>query len=526
LPTLREMVASFQHEAFPPLFPLLVRAYSQLTGGGDAALRAFGLAVVLGLAGVLWWNARTTARTVPLLSLALLGLDAPFLILAGSLRGYGLGSALVLLTYGLLAKCLAEPPRSPGVKGGIVPALMPIVALAALAAIASVQVVLGNAALVLALCAAGAAVALARRRFALAAAIAGCGAAAALSLLPYAPQLAAARRQWSMIVVYPIGWSQIVRTLAATLGPRPVAFVWLLLVAVGLTAVVREVRRRRAAAEPGADVATFAGLTIVGALAVGVLFSKQLGYTPRPWYFLPLAALLASALDTLFGALLLAGGRGGRRLASVRLAAAALLAAAQVAPLAQSLTLRQTNADLVAHEVAKSAAREDLVVVEPWYYGVSFNRYYDGQARWLTLPEIPDHRIHRYDLLKVRLADRHPLDDLLQTVAATLRSGHRVWLVGDARWPRPGEPAPARPPAPLSPDGWHDKPYLDDWSLQLGEFLESHGALAAAVAVPPNDGVNALEDLPLAVVSGWRPAPPLRTAVQAPFDGEGERSGG
>ncbi|MBV8202357.1 MAG: hypothetical protein JOZ15_17205, partial [Acidobacteria bacterium] len=81
MPTLQEVVALFQHEAFPPLFPVTVRAYSHLVGGGDRELRAFGLAIGLCIVALLWWNARTTARTVPLLSLALLGLDAPFLVL-------------------------------------------------------------------------------------------------------------------------------------------------------------------------------------------------------------------------------------------------------------------------------------------------------------------------------------------------------------------------------------------------------------------------------------------------------------
>jgi hypothetical protein len=506
LPTLAEVVRSFPHEAFPPLFPWTVRAYSHLIGGGDGALRAFGLAVVLAIVGVLWLDARLTARTVPLLSLALLGLDAPFLVLGESLRGYGLGSALVLLTYGLLAASLAEPPRQPpGARQ---------TALAGAAAVASVQVVLGNAALVLALCGAAALVAAARRRFRLAAWTAGCGAAAALSLLPYAAQLAAARREWSVIVIYPVRAGRIWRTLAATLGPPPVWLAWLLLAVVGLGAAARELLRRRAASdarreEPeGAearrrtDVAAFASLTLAGALAAQIVFLKRLGYTPRPWYFLPCLALVAGALDTLFALFPRAG--GGRRLAAVRPAAAALAAVAQVVPLAQGLAVRQTNADRVAREVARSAAPQDLVVVVPWYYGVSFARYYHGAGRWMTLPDIADHRIHRYDLLKARLASRHPLDDLLQATAATLAAGHRVWLVGDVRWPRPGEAVPERPPAPLTADGWHDQPYLIDWSRQLGAFLVSHGGRSAAVPVPRDGPVSRREDLSLAVVQGWR----------------------
>ena len=531
LPTLREIVGSFQHEAFPPLFAVTVRAWSLLAGGGDLALRAFGLAVGLGIAGILWLNARTTARTVPLLSLALLGLDVPFLVFGESLRGYGLGTAFILLTYGLLASALARHPEGRGPAGPI--------ALAAIAAVASVQVLVSNAALLLALCAAAAAVAVARRRWLVAGGIAGCGAVAALSLLPYAAQLGAARRQWSVIITYPIGVREIWRAFIAAVGPRPVLAVWLLLLIAGLPGIARELlRQRRVAAgavpagapgdrpggpspaarsggdRPGArapaarpaeepdqtGAAAFAGLTIVCAVVANGIFLERLGYPPRPWYFLPLMALLASALDTIFGSL--TRSRGGRY-ATLRVVAVALVAAAQAVPLWQHLTTRQTNADLVAQEVARSAGPQDLVVVVPWYYGVSFNRYYAGPARWLTLPDIPDHRIHRYDLLKPRLASLHPLDDVLSEVAATLRSGHRVWVTGNAGWLELGEAAAILPPAPNSPDGWHDYPYLVSWSREFGRFLERHAAHIAAVSVPTRRPVSGLEDLQLEVVEGW-----------------------
>ena len=44
-------------------------------------------------------------------------------------------------------------------------------------------------------------------------------------------------------------------------------------------------------------MAAFAALTIVGALAAQATFLEVLGYTPRPWYFLSLLALLATAMS-------------------------------------------------------------------------------------------------------------------------------------------------------------------------------------------------------------------------------------
>jgi len=481
MPTVREMFGLFQHEAFPLLFPVTVRTWVAVAGGGDAALRAFGLLVGLALVGVLWWNARAWG-TVPLLSLALLGLSVPVLIYGDSVRGYGLGSVLLLLMLGLLARALS--PQAP---------MAPMTVLAALpvVAVACVQVVLSNSALLGALCGAAIVVAAMRRRWGLAAWIFGCGALAALSLLPYAAPLAAARRQWSMIVTYPIQLIRIWHGFQETVGPRLVLGVWLLLLGLGIAFAL--IRRR----EPS-DVTLFAALTILFALVADGLFLKTLGYRPRAWYYVPLLALLAGALDAVWAR------SGGRRLAAVRAAAVVLVVAAQCVPLWQQAMLRQTNVDLVAARVAASAAPDDLVVVNSWYCGVSFNRYYTGTARWLTVPDIPDHRVHRYDLLKARMVSRAPIDDVLATIAAALRSGHRVWLVGGAEWPRPGETVQALPPAPLTPEGWHDLPYMTSWSRQLGAYLESHAGQLTPVAVPVADRVSALEDLPLVVAAGWR----------------------
>ncbi len=507
LPGWRQIVALFPHEAFPPLFPFVVRAYTRLAGDGDLALRAFGLAVWLAVAALLWRNARTTARTLPLLSLALVGLDAPFLVFGESLRGYGLGCACILLLYGLLARGLAAPAGRPlDDRGG---GAMALAAVTAAAAVASVQLVLGNAALVLALTLAAAVVAAARRRWRRAASALAGAAAAAASLLPYRAELADAQRQWGDIVTYRIGLHQIWNGLIATVGPRPVLGVWLLLAGIGLAGLGRALHRQRTAAAASSadaeswriDMAAFAGLTIVGALVAQAAFLEVLGYTPRPWYFLSLLALLATALDTLFGALSRAA---AGRYAAVRLAAVALVVAAQVIPLSAGVEARQTNADLVARRLERAAAPRDLVVVIPWYDGVSFARYYRGAAPWTTLPEIADHRFHRYDLLRAKLAARAPLADLLQAVAATLRAGHRVWLVGRPRWPRRGEIVAERPPAPRSADGWHDQPYIIDWSRQLGAFLESHARSTAVVPVAVDAPVSGLEDLSLVVVEGWR----------------------
>src|SRR6185369_14174912 len=44
LPSIAEVVHNFPHEAFPLLFPMLLRGYTSAAGASDAALRVFGFA--------------------------------------------------------------------------------------------------------------------------------------------------------------------------------------------------------------------------------------------------------------------------------------------------------------------------------------------------------------------------------------------------------------------------------------------------------------------------------------------------
>jgi hypothetical protein len=493
--------------------------------------------------------------SVPIASLALAGFNLPLLIYGDSIRGYGLGAILILGVYGLLACLLREPLAG---RRSYVAALLPF------AAIASVQVLLGNAALLLVLGIAASTIAALRRRWGLVAWILGCGLAAGLSLLPYLPALAVARRDWSVIVTYPFDGHRIWYTFLDALGRRPILLSWLIFLGgalassrlVGAPASSRPVRRHLAGKSPSKEIPDFeprepnlapntlfaALVFLLAPLATGV-FLGVLGYRPRDWYYLPLIALLASAVDTLLGigraarsaGILPAGPPASsrwsmlysrtlpspagkmpadrpagsrrstpRRWVSVGIVAAVVIAVcAQARPLSEKLLLPASNADVVARQVAATATRDDLVVVIPWYYGVSFDRYYHGSAEWLTLPGIADHRMHRYDLLKRRLSADRPIDDVLSAVASHLRAGHRVWVIGDFE-PQPrGRSVAPMPPAPRSPAGWHDWDYIENWSLQFEAFIADHARRTTRVAVVPAVEASRLENLSLFEVEGW-----------------------
>jgi hypothetical protein len=558
MPSLGAVWRLLARDSVPILAPLAIRAYAGLAGAGDQALRGFGLAVGLAVAAALWLAARSTGRSLPLLSLALVGVNAAFVVFGDSLRGYGLGSLFILISFTALGRLLAHP--GPGTA-----------AAALLAVLGAVHSLFGNAVLVGALCSAAAIAAMWQGRRRAAVAALGVGIAAGLSLLPYAATLQEARSA-SLLVSHPVSPWLIVRVLAATLGP--VAAAWLVLLGLGLAGLARRlVGRRReagrdgAAREAGPDTAPadardvppatalaaareagpetlsaaargvppatapaaapaapeprdarggavrearvartrddtmrlFSALVIVLGVAGQLLFLAFLRFTPRAWYDLPLIALAGGALEPLVAGLCRTP---WTRLARVALALA--LAATQLPGALPRLRMRMTNADLVARRLAVAAAGGDLVVVSPWHFGISFDRYYRGPASWMTLPQVADHQMHRHDLLMARLAAPHPIDDVLQAARRTLAGGHRVWLVGELRLPPPGRQPPILPPAPGTAWGWDDLPYGISWELQLGAQLRDHATSLREVPVPSTDPVSPLEHMPLAVADGWR----------------------
>ena len=85
-------------ESAPFLFHLLLRAWTTVMGGGDGVLRLFGLCVGLGIVSALWLNARMLGRSLPLISLAVFGMNSVVIRFGDAVRSYGLGVFFMLLT--------------------------------------------------------------------------------------------------------------------------------------------------------------------------------------------------------------------------------------------------------------------------------------------------------------------------------------------------------------------------------------------------------------------------------------------
>ncbi len=490
-----EIGAFLQYDGFPPLVALLVRGWIGVGwGGGDPGLRMFGFAVGLAYLGALWLASRSLRSPTPFYSLVLIGLNPIAVRAVDSIRPYGLGMVSTVATMALVWKAIESPSPRRFVTAGIL-------------AVLSVQCMYQNAFLLLGICVAGAAVSLRRADPRTAGAVVLVGVAAALSLLPYRASIAGAQ-SWNVVIQSPTSVTDLLSVLVQALSPGgPVtALPWLALAIVCGWAVLGALRSRSGSGQGGSgqggarpSVALFSGAVVVASTAAFLVALGSTRLQTQPWYYVPLLAVLAPALDACAWA---AATTNAWKIA--RVVAVVAVAAAMALPGWRQVSERRTNADIVASLVGKEAATGDLVLVSPWYYGVSFRRYYKGEAEWTTLPPLEDLRIHRYDLLKAAMARPNPIDPVLEKATEALKSGHRLWLVGVFPDPRDVEQPAALPPAPHPRSGWYCGPYIITWGRQVSFLLKSHVLQAEVLPTAAGRPVNPYENLPVVVVSGWR----------------------
>jgi len=330
-------------------------------------------------------------------------------------------------------------------------------------------------------------------------AVLGVGAIAAVSLAPYASNLFGGQ-EWGVIERTGFELETVFLNLWLALG-SPKAWqgvVWIVLVLLALAGGLLVLRSRAKRRPLGAeDVPFFSAIVIVSGL-FSFLFALLIAKLPtQPWYWLPLMLPIAVCTDGV-----LANWHGKhRRWQVVPLAAAILI------PLPAGIqlsTFRQTNVDLAAAQVSQRASPQDLIVVYPWYFGVTFHRYYKGQTPWTTLPIINDLRFHRYDLMKEKLSAEQPIRDLLDRMSQVLVTGNKVWIVGKLPVAAEGETGPPDlPPAPSSQYRWADGPYLYAWGRQVESFIALHSGRREDVAISVPAGVNKLENAPVTGVWAW-----------------------
>jgi hypothetical protein len=168
----------------------------------------------------------------------------------------------------------------------------------------------------------------------------------------------------------------------------------------------------------------------------------------------------------------------------------------------------------VAQRLTKEAGPDDFIIVSPWYCGITFDRYYKGPAFWNTLPPLTDHSIHRYDLVREEMGKRGAIQPVLDQIATTLQSGHRVWIVGIMNIPKAGAPMPADlPQVPANYSG-SELHYTQNWTSQIAQFLSNHSRQFTQVDFAANQNV-APENLKLSMAEGWQSSTNLGFPIHA-----------
>ena len=254
------------------------------------------------------------------------------------------------------------------------------------------------------------------------------------------------------------------------------------------------------------DLLLFSVTTLAIGTAGYFLFLKTLKFGTQSWYYAALLAVAAMAIDCILS--VLGNWERGRKL---RLLFVLVALALVVPPLWKVVPMRMTNTDLIVRKLAQSAGPDDLIVVNPWYCGISFQYYYKGTNAWTTLPALQDHSYHCYEPVRpthdvtLEPDQMGVIRSVLDSITRTLKAGNRVWFVGGLNFP-PGNGKPEMlPGAPAGPDGWSSTPYQQLWSSEAGYFVGRHvKSYEEFVVAPENGRVSLTAYLPLEVVQGWK----------------------
>ena len=164
---------------------------------------------------------------------------------------------------------------------------------------------------------------------------------------------------------------------------------------------------------------------------------------------------------------------------------------------------------MVAAFLSHNASTGDLIVVQEAWEGMTFNRYYRGQAQWVSVPPIDSHDVHRVDLVMAEMNQPEAMTPVLHAITNTLTTGHRVWVVGSipiARW---SDAPPGRtPPPPLPsemPTRWWLGSYLSWWNQQITTLLLDHAQQAKAESIATPEAVSHFENVSVVQFTGYKP---------------------
>ncbi len=469
LPDLGRLWEALQFDSFPVLHYLAIRGWALLFGGGDTALRALGLTVGILLIAALWLNAVGFRGRIPLVSLLLIGLNPVMVRSLDALRPNGLAALAIVLAFTAVWSALRRTDT-------------PRLVVATVILLLCAQLLFQSAILILAIGVAAIATGFCRGGVRRAALLSVPFIVTALSLLPYIGHLRETASWAPLVAAMPGTKALLPGLLKAVSTPFPwMTWIWLLFAGAAAAGMLRGLTPPAVTVDAAErfERTLYCGVTLVVAAALFMLFlAKGVAVSPQPWHYVPLLVLLVVAAEPLIGLCL-----ESCRLKPLLLVLVACAAAVTVYPSAQQLRSRLTSMDLVAAAIAREATSDDLIVLVPWFQGVSFSRYYQGSAPWMMFPSLKERSVHRYDLLKERMARPDSVRDDLALVVATLQRGGKVWVVGSPLAMEPGTVITPLPPAPLQESGWSSVPYLSNWNKQLMTTLAARSATGEQLSI-------------------------------------------
>jgi hypothetical protein len=410
MPSLSDIVYHLKYDSFPILLSIILRLWSWMVGGNEWGLRVFGLMVGICTLGVLWLNGRWLGYRVPLWSLALFAFNPLAFQIGDSIRPHGLGTLLALLAFGLIWQ-VTQQARSWNVIAGTIVLIL------------NVQCLYTNGFFVLTIVFAGMVISLYNRHWKRAVLLGMMGMTAAISILPYYPIMKQAGK-WAFAVKREGSFSAIWGVLSSALNASSrLIVVWEGLFILGICVFCfYYLRVNRRISKLQQEKVWFCAITVVLYAVMFLGFLRIANITTSPWHYLPLIAVTAVFGDVLWGDLAAWN--------KFRIILAFLTATTLFKVDWRTVHTRQTNIDMVASTMKSLTSQNDLIVLYPWWYGVSFQHYYQGPAPFTTLPFIEDHRIHRYDLYNAKMASRYPMEPVFSEISDVFKSGGSVWVVG------------------------------------------------------------------------------------------------
>jgi len=497
MPTLHDLWNNM--ESFPPLWSLIVR-FCGIFGLGttDASIRVLGLYVGLAVLGSFWLCARWMGCRAPTLTIALMGSLPSFLFIAGANRAYGLACCLLALSFGTIWRLVEFPSRTRILAAGA-------------ACFFFAHCVFYDVVFLAAMLAGGGLVALLHRQWRTLAALAGIGAVSAFTLAIYLPAIRRGAPYSSIFEVpffsFSVLWDHLRDAVTARgsgeVGRNgPEIWLWIALVLSGLVAAIITLKASAAPApgptavgmtrRPG-DLALYCAVSMVVGTGGLLLFLFHLHYWTQSWYYVEMLCLCSLSLDGLWGA----NRCGLRPWGWLRIGfMAAMMAWDAKGGWAEAHT-RRSNVDLIAAVLNKDSADQDIIVVEDVWAGITFNRYYHGAARWVTVPPIDSHLVHRTDLVFEKIHEPDPMASVVRDVANALQGGHGVWLVGNMPLVRPVRLSAVQPAL------WFGG-CVNHWNSQVTGTILDHALQQQVPNITAGQPICYLENLQVVRFSGFK----------------------